>query len=79
MGKTSRNPSVEARVVGAKQKLSGSPRRLFSLHLHFFAVVSIFLILFLRLPLLFLVLPSQFPFHKLTRLWSSASFGEGVG
>ena len=49
MGEKSRTPSVEARVVETKQKLSGSLEKLFLLYLHLFYSVSIVLIFFLHL------------------------------
>ena len=49
MGKKSRTPSVEARVVGTRQQFRKSKERLFFLlDLHFLYPVSIFLLLFLH-------------------------------
>ena len=48
-GQKSRTPSIEARGVETKQKLSGSLEKLFLLYLHFIYSVSIFLIPFVHL------------------------------
>jgi hypothetical protein len=71
MGESSRTPSVEAGVVRMKYNLSGSPKKLFLLDLHFSYLVSIFLISFL-----YLFFSSSLSFlHELGFFWSLAFFG----